>query len=63
MAIAIDLRGKEPFNSLVAVVDKVKSESDVIIDVMFLEASTEKLISRYKGNASCTSLMEQGKNR
>ena len=41
MAIAIDLRGKELFNSLVAVVDKVKSESDVIIDVMFLEASTE----------------------
>ncbi|CXJ07782.1 ATP-binding protein UPF0042%2C contains P-loop [Staphylococcus aureus] len=47
VAIAIDLRGKELFNSLVAVVDKVKSESDVIIDVMFLEASTEKLISRY----------------
>ena len=41
VAIAIDLRGKELFNSLVAVVDKVKSESDVIIDVMFLEASTE----------------------
>ncbi len=38
VAIAIDLRGKELFNSLVAVVDKVKSESDVIIDVMFFRS-------------------------
>lgn len=61
VAIAIDLRGKELFNSLVAVVDKVKSESDVIIDVMFLEASTEKLISRYKETRRAHPLMEQGK--
>ncbi len=43
MAIAIDLEVKELFNLFNAVVDKVKSESDVIIDVMFLEASTESL--------------------
>ncbi len=41
--------------------DKVKSESDVIIDVMFLEASTEKLISRYKETRRAHPLMEQGK--
>lgn len=48
VAIAIDLRGKELFTSLVQEIDNIKSRNDVIVDVMFLEASTEKLISRYK---------------
>lgn len=48
VAIAIDLRGKELFKSLVNEVDRIKSRNDVIVDVMFLEAQTEKLISRYK---------------
>lgn len=58
MVIVIDLRGKELFNLLVVVVDKVKSESDVIIDVMFLEVSIEKLILRYKEMCCVYFLME-----
>ena len=48
VAIAIDLRGKELFKSLIKEIDIIKSRNDVIVDVMFLEAKTEKLISRYK---------------
>ena len=48
VAIAIDLRGKELFKSLIHEMDLIKSNSDVIVDMMFLEASNERLISRYK---------------
>ncbi|MFP3329070.1 RNase adapter RapZ, partial [Staphylococcus aureus] len=48
VAIAIDLRGKELFKTLVKEIDIIKSRNDVILDVMFLEAKTEKIISRYK---------------
>lgn len=61
VAIAIDLRGKELFRSLVDEIDAIKSTSDVIIDVMFLEATTEKLISRYKETRRAHPLMEQGR--
>ena len=40
VAIAIDLRGKELFKSLVKEIDIIKSRNDVILDVMFLEAKT-----------------------
>ena len=59
VAIAIDLRGKELFKSLVQEMDQIKSRGDVIVDLMFLEATTEKLVSRYKetrreiGRAPC----------
>ncbi|MBO1200004.1 RNase adapter RapZ [Staphylococcus simiae] len=61
VAIAIDLRGKELFKSLITELDVIKSTSDVIVDVMFLEAKTEKLISRYKETRRAHPLMEQGK--
>lgn len=60
VAIAIDLRGKELFKSLVKEIDLIKSRNDVIVDVMFLEATTEKLISRYKESRRAHPLNEQG---
>lgn len=60
VAIAIDLRGKELFKSLVEEIDAIKSRNDVIVDVMFLEAETEKLISRYKESRRAHPLNENG---
>ncbi|MBI5971823.1 RNase adapter RapZ [Staphylococcus caledonicus] len=60
VAIAIDLRGKELFKSLVDEIDAIKSRNDVIVDVMFLEADTEKLISRYKETRRAHPLNENG---
>ncbi|MCE5090513.1 RNase adapter RapZ [Staphylococcus devriesei] len=60
VAIAIDLRGKELFKSLVDEIDVIKSRNDVIVDVMFLEADTEKLISRYKETRRAHPLNENG---
>ncbi|MFU0768619.1 RNase adapter RapZ [Staphylococcus pasteuri] len=60
VAIAIDLRGKELFKSLVKEIDLIKSRNDVIVDVMFLEATTEKLISRYKESRRAHPLNEKG---
>lgn len=60
VAIAIDLRGKELFKSLVKEIDLIKSRNDVIVDVMFLEATTEKLISRYKESRRTHPLNEKG---
>ncbi|MCZ2499453.1 RNase adaptor protein RapZ [Xylophilus sp. Kf1] len=42
VAIAIDLRGKELFKSLVKEIDIIKSRNDVILDVMFLDAINEE---------------------
>lgn len=60
VAIAIDLRGKELFKSLIKEIDIIKSRNDVIVDVMFLEAKTEKLISRYKESRRAHPLNENG---
>lgn len=60
VVIAIDLRGKELFKSLVEEIDAIKSRNDVIVDVMFLEAETEKLISRYKESRRAHPLNENG---
>lgn len=60
VAIAIDLRGKELFKSLIKEIDQIKSNSDIIVDMMFLEASNEKLISRYKETRRAHPLNEQG---
>ncbi|BGE83071.1 RNase adapter RapZ [Staphylococcus petrasii] len=60
VAIAIDLRGKELFTSLVEEIDAIKSRNDVIVNVMFLEADTEKLISRYKESRRAHPLNENG---
>lgn len=60
VAIAIDLRGKELFKSLVKEIDLIKSRNDVIVDVMFLEATTEKLISRYKESRRAHPLNKKG---
>lgn len=48
VAVGIDLRGREFFQYLVREIDAVQSRKDVIVDVLFVDADTEKLISRYK---------------
>ncbi|UEX89733.1 RNase adapter RapZ [Staphylococcus ratti] len=48
VAIGIDLRGREFFKYLVKEIDDVLSRKNVITDVLFVDATTEKLISRYK---------------
>ncbi|MGV3243445.1 RNase adapter RapZ [Staphylococcus sp. 11261D007BR] len=48
VALGIDLRGREFFQYLVREIDKVQSRKDVIVDVLFVDAKTNKLISRYK---------------
>lgn len=60
VAIAIDLRGKELFKSLVQEMDQIKSRGDVIVDLMFLEATTEKLVSRYKETRRAHPLNDNG---
>ena len=60
VAIAIDLRGKELFKSLIDEIDAIKTRNDVIVDVMFLEATIEKLISRYKESRRAHPLNQNG---
>lgn len=60
VAIAIDLRGKELFKSFVKEVDAIKSKNDVIVDLIFLEASEERLISRYKETRRAHPLNDNG---
>ncbi|RIL82058.1 RNase adaptor protein RapZ, partial [Staphylococcus equorum] len=48
VAIGIDLRGREYFKYLVQELDDVLRRKNVITDVLFVDATTEKLISRYK---------------
>lgn len=60
VAIAIDLRGKELFKSLIQEMDQIKSNANLIVDLMFLEASNEKLISRYKETRRAHPLNENG---
>lgn len=60
VAIAIDLRGKELFKSLIDEIDVIKTRNDVIVDVMFLEATIEKLISRYKESRRAHPLNQNG---
>ncbi|GEQ04487.1 RNase adapter RapZ [Staphylococcus gallinarum] len=60
VAIAIDLRGKELFKSLIQEIDQIKSNTNLIVDLIFLEASNEKLISRYKETRRAHPLNENG---
>ena len=40
--------------------DQIKSNANLIVDLMFLEASNEKLISRYKETRRAHPLNENG---
>lgn len=62
VAIAIDLRGREFFKSLVKEVDFLCSKNRIIVDVMFVEASEAKLISRYKETRRAHPLSDNGQN-
>ncbi|GGI39199.1 RNase adapter RapZ [Mammaliicoccus stepanovicii] len=60
VAIGIDLRGKDFFDNLRDELDYIQSEKKVIVDILFLEASDEKLISRYKETRRTHPLSEKG---
>ena len=54
VAIAIDLRGKELFKSLVKEIDIIKSRNDVILDVMFWKLKLKKLFRVIKNQEERT---------
>lgn len=60
VAIGIDLRGKDFFGDLREELDYIQSEKRVIVDILFLEASDTKLISRYKETRRTHPLSEEG---
>ncbi|WP_323703026.1 RNase adapter RapZ [Mammaliicoccus sp. Dog046] len=60
VAIGIDLRGKDFFGDLRDELDYIQSEKRVIVDILFLEASDTKLISRYKETRRTHPLSEKG---
>lgn len=59
VAVGIDLRGREFFRYLVREIDAIQSRKDVIVDVLFIDAKTSKLISRYKETRRKHPLQEQ----
>ncbi|MBH9580327.1 RNase adapter RapZ [Staphylococcus felis] len=59
VAVGIDLRGREFFRYLVREIDAIQSRKDVIVDVIFVDAKTSKLISRYKETRRKHPLQEQ----
>ncbi|MCY1026453.1 RNase adaptor protein RapZ, partial [Mammaliicoccus sciuri] len=60
VAIGIDLRGKDFFGDLRDELDYIQSEKRVLVDIIFLEASDKKLISRYKETRRTHPLSEEG---
>ncbi|UTH00709.1 RNase adapter RapZ [Macrococcoides canis] len=48
VAIGIDLRGKDFFNSLQDEIQNIINLNDVLVQVLFVEASDQILVSRYK---------------
>lgn len=60
VAIGIDLRGKDFFDNLRAELDLIQSEKKVLVDIIFIEANDEKLISRYKETRRTHPLSEKG---
>lgn len=58
-AFVVDIRGGEHFNSLVPALTELK-ENGVSYDILFLEAATEVLVSRYKESRRMHPLAGQG---
>ena len=48
VAVVMDLRGGDFFDSLIDAIDDLSKESNVSITVLFLEAENQTLVSRYK---------------
>lgn len=48
VAIGIDLRGREFFQSFVQEINKIQDDAQVQVKILFVDAETKKLISRYK---------------
>ncbi|UXR70009.1 MULTISPECIES: RNase adapter RapZ [unclassified Staphylococcus] len=48
VAIGIDLRGREFFQSFVEEINKIKNDAQVHVNILYADAETKKLISRYK---------------
>lgn len=48
VAIGIDLRGREFFQNFIEEIDKIKQDGQVELNILYVDAETKKLISRYK---------------
>lgn len=48
VALGIDLRGKELFDDLVKEVEILRDNNDIVLEIIFIDASDEVLVSRYK---------------
>ncbi|QLK85540.1 RNase adapter RapZ [Staphylococcus sp. 17KM0847] len=48
VAIGIDLRGREFFTNLIEEIDNVQHHAHIHLEVLFVDAETQKLVSRYK---------------
>lgn len=48
VAVVMDLRARDFFDDIVDVIEKIKSSDNVSVSILFLDASNEKLVQRYK---------------
>ncbi|WP_411843518.1 RNase adapter RapZ [Salinicoccus sp. HZC-1] len=48
VALGIDLRGKEFFESLVSEIEVLRDNNEIVLEIIFLDASDEILVNRYK---------------
>ena len=60
VALVYDVRAGEPFQRLVDVVDKLRRKGDVRCRMLFLEADTRAIISRYKETRRSHPLCAEG---
>ncbi|MCG1010159.1 RNase adapter RapZ [Salinicoccus sp. ID82-1] len=48
VGLGIDLRGKEFFDRLVAEIEKLRDHPDLALEIFFIDASDDRLVTRYK---------------
>ncbi len=48
VALGIDLRGKEFFESLISEIEELRDNNGIALEIIFIDASDETLVSRYK---------------
>ncbi|HIW12640.1 MAG TPA: RNase adapter RapZ [Candidatus Salinicoccus stercoripullorum] len=48
VALGIDLRGKEFFESLISEIEELRDNNEIALEIIFIDASDETLVNRYK---------------
>lgn len=61
VALVMDLRSKGFYDLVVPTLDKLKNRPDTALQILFLEASDEELVSRYKETRRAHPLAPQGR--